>query len=694
MITTQPKITTTSSGLERQGHFSMDAEDMPEIFKILRDSLYTNKHLAVLREYGSNTFDAHDLNGNQATPAEITFPTSFDLNLRFRDFGPGLSEEDVFSVFVKYGKSTKRNSNTTIGSFGIGCKSAFCMTDNFTVISYFDGYATTYLCHQDSTGLGQVSKLSSEKSDAPSGLEICVPVHASDIKLFVEEAKKIFVWFNPRPTIYGNEELANYVRNFKLDIVKESSTWKLYKTVSRGYSSAKNEIYCLMGNVPYPVNLEHFDSSNYKHKFFMQYNIGVALTVPLGAVSVAANRESLEYSKPTVAYLRQALENAYDEMASEFSKHLSSAPTYWEALKIYEQYSSYFGAINPVYKGEVIKSNRISINNPYDHNNHRYSDFLKDFSIGRSANTKNGSFRVIGGIGFGPSQNPILFVNRNNFPQSTLRARAFQYLLSNNISLRNSSCYLFSFTDDKSYNDFMARQDLDGVPFIDLEGIVVPPKIRTKRVYSTVDKSKIKVLKYNGTRDYPYSNCWSEDSIDEKAKIVYVKIDKYIPSGTTIAHFYDKLQLFKKLTNNPDLVVYGVKNNVKTPSHWVAFENYAQSILENKSKSADFIDKNNAVTFMNSCINMKMFIPYINDIHDGLFKNYVSEYKKMSDIWNNHRIEVEQWKQLFSKFGINIVSTPHTQNITDKYPLLHHLRNYSDWRTSATQIIDYINLID
>ena len=50
---------TTSQGVLLSGNFGLSAGNEAHIFGILRNTLYANKELAVLREYATNAWDAH-----------------------------------------------------------------------------------------------------------------------------------------------------------------------------------------------------------------------------------------------------------------------------------------------------------------------------------------------------------------------------------------------------------------------------------------------------------------------------------------------------------------------------------------------------------------------------------------------------------------------------------------------------------
>ena len=110
-----------SRGVQEQGNFGISKQDEGHLMTILRDTLYSDKVLAVLREYSSNAWDAHREAGKPTLPIKITMPTDMEPTLSIRDWGLGLSPVDVFEVFTQYGASTKRDNDNAVGMLGIGC---------------------------------------------------------------------------------------------------------------------------------------------------------------------------------------------------------------------------------------------------------------------------------------------------------------------------------------------------------------------------------------------------------------------------------------------------------------------------------------------------------------------------------------------------------------------------------------------
>ena len=97
---------------------TIDAEDMRYVASLLRNN-YSNTSLAVIREITANAVDANK-EANSTRKVEVKLPTTMNPTFSVRDYGSGLSQGDVFGLYSKYGKSTKRQSNNYIGAFGIG----------------------------------------------------------------------------------------------------------------------------------------------------------------------------------------------------------------------------------------------------------------------------------------------------------------------------------------------------------------------------------------------------------------------------------------------------------------------------------------------------------------------------------------------------------------------------------------------
>jgi HSP90 family molecular chaperone len=106
-----------SRGLDSANQFTI--AQTSKMFKILSDSLYSDKVMAVIRELSTNAYDAHVAAGNK-NPFKVILPTQADPTFTVRDYGTGLSQKDMEELYTTYGASNKNDSNDFVGCLGLG----------------------------------------------------------------------------------------------------------------------------------------------------------------------------------------------------------------------------------------------------------------------------------------------------------------------------------------------------------------------------------------------------------------------------------------------------------------------------------------------------------------------------------------------------------------------------------------------
>lgn len=306
MIPVEQKREVFSSGVEGTASFEISGKDAAHIMTILRDTLYSDKVLAVMREYAANAWDANRMAGRGDVPISITLPTYGDPVLKIKDNGPGLSLDDVFEVYNKYGSSTKRDSNTAVGMLGIGSKSGFAYSDTFTIVSYHGGQQATYVAVIDSSEKGRidlfdVSPLGEHAKDY-TGVEIQIPIKPHDIPEFEKKAKSLFAYFVPQPNI--NTELPPIPKGKDFPGIG-----RVTDVENPGdYYRPKGEWLAVMGCVPYKVNLNQLQGLSSSVR-----NLCGILWFDIGELQVAASREELKYGDATKANLTAKLNELMDK---------------------------------------------------------------------------------------------------------------------------------------------------------------------------------------------------------------------------------------------------------------------------------------------------------------------------------------------------------------------------------------------
>ncbi len=305
--------------------FGISKADEAHIMGILRDTLYSDKILAVLREYSANAWDANRCAGRGDVPVEVHLPTHDDLYLRIKDVGPGLSRDDVFTVFTQYGASTKRGDDEAVGMLGIGSKSAFAYADSFSVISRHGGTKSTYVAALDPSDRGVINLLAEEPCDpADTGVEIVIAVESGDVSAFESRAYRLFRHFNPRPNI--NCELPA-PPDERVALPSGEIHCSLDGTEDIGAYGGGNWV-AVMGCIPYNVKLSELALPP-EHQVL--HRLSGVVHFDMGAVHFTGSREELRYTKRTKEALAAKFTSLVDEFVSKALEILDSdAETDWQ----------------------------------------------------------------------------------------------------------------------------------------------------------------------------------------------------------------------------------------------------------------------------------------------------------------------------------------------------------------------------
>lgn len=288
----------------------------PIIFEILRNKMYSNKIGAVAREVASNSRDANRESGtDQPVQIEFTNDSAWmlgDVSVIFRDFGVGISPDRMENVFLKYAASTKRDSDTQTGGFGLGAKTPFAYTDSFIIRTVNEGTEYVYNAIIDKTGNGKMILLSEEPTDKPSGTEIIIPILSSrDRAEFEKEIyKATSYWTNVEYLNFSSRKSeVKYVVNEKDYRITQWNGWATYVG--------------LVDGIPYeirPTNMVNIPG----------YTVMFNLDLP--EITINANRESLQYDEKTKNHVDAKFEMMVEHLKERIEGYLSDNATYKEAF--------------------------------------------------------------------------------------------------------------------------------------------------------------------------------------------------------------------------------------------------------------------------------------------------------------------------------------------------------------------------
>src|SRR5271167_3797342 len=93
-----------SSGIAEQNRFTIPLTG--KIFDDIVDKRYSDKPRAIQRELATNGLDSHKAAGIPDRPIKIHHPTKFAPHFSVRDFGTGMTHEQVMTLYTQVGVSS------------------------------------------------------------------------------------------------------------------------------------------------------------------------------------------------------------------------------------------------------------------------------------------------------------------------------------------------------------------------------------------------------------------------------------------------------------------------------------------------------------------------------------------------------------------------------------------------------------
>lgn len=337
LLAARKEVTRHNVGAESNFTFNINATAI----RVMNDSLYQDKPGSIVRELSCNAVDAHVMAGCPEKPFVLHLPSELEPYLSIRDFGIGLDDAGVREVFCGYFNSTKRNSNAVIGAFGLGSKTPFSYTDQFTITATKDGTKRIYSAFTNEDGIPAVAILHEEETDEGNGVEVMVPVvDSADFETFKRAVAQQLRFFAVKPRITNGTVVFETI-----------STIKIADGVELFNGEGRKAVWIVQGGVGYPANAETIKQGLSRDSAeFMDFlsGMGAVLTFPIGKIETTASREGVSYSKLTLANIEEHLTAVRSVVGGNMLREVEAMTTEWERA----------GFLNANYAyGKILKSN-------------------------------------------------------------------------------------------------------------------------------------------------------------------------------------------------------------------------------------------------------------------------------------------------------------------------------------------------
>lgn len=328
----ETEIEVESFGAQETGSFSIAVNG--KAFDILMSGLYSRANEAIVRELCTNAFDAHLAAGCVDRPFRLQLPSRWDDRFAVRDYGTSLGHHSVMTLYTKVFQSTKDKTNAQVGKYGLGSKTPFAYTDQFTVTAWMDGEKRVYTAFRDAERIPKISLFAREVVDHSTegnevGLEVSFPVQPKDLGSFNDAARRVLMGFDVKP-ITRSDVVQELAPSFQA----KDGSWKVYP--SGNDLPLPDAPHVRQGCVIYPVDIQavgrvaNADDMKGLNAFAHEM---IILDMPIGTVEVTPSRETLSYDPTTAQNLAVAFLGALQEIKEQATETLTDAPTLFDAIK-------------------------------------------------------------------------------------------------------------------------------------------------------------------------------------------------------------------------------------------------------------------------------------------------------------------------------------------------------------------------
>lgn len=606
-------------------------------FKILSDGLYSDKITAIIRELSCNAYDAHVTANNMEKSFDIHLPNKLNPEFYIRDYGTGLSKEDIENIYTTYFESTKIDSNDVIGCLGLGSKSPFSYVDMYTITSFFNGEKYVYSAFLNEMGVPSISLIFEEETDEHNGLKVQFAVKDQDIKEFQYKAENVFKYFKLIP---------NFINNSSIQIKTVDYSFKNDKWGIRNSGYYDKGSRAIMGNVAYPINIKREDLDPLEKDIIS--NLSLDLFFSIGDLDISASREGLSYDQRTVDNIRKRINEIKAEERERIKNEIQTLPCYWDAVSWFLKEKINNPIVSYIYK------------RPYDVNEINYKG--KEIHTTISLRNKNYDEYGIESIKMSHVKDRWN-LNRGYSISRPYSIDAFSINYSTVIMLLDAPYYkkrMEKYLDDvhqevnslvliclKNVKEKLSKEAINKIcedfqinesNIIKLSSFSYTPP---KRIYKKKISQKNKFDNNDIYKFDEYYSEWKEDeSFDFENGGFYVPLNRfkiiYNNEEKGNEFLYQTITLYNRiLSDGENVVIYGIKKSkekdfIENPN-WFNFIDYCHKEMKKSNNRNKLIKALSYSKFFESCSQLtKYFSQLINN--SKLTKEELDNSLKCKDI--------------------------------------------------------------
>ena len=312
---------------------SLDLDSAQVLMQMLSKNLYSDSIGSTIRECASNALDSHRRVGCEE-PIIVSFKRNSQADtyeFAVEDFGIGLDADDVRNIISKYGKSTKRDSNTELGMMGLGFKAPLAYSSSFYFVCRKDFMERKYMMYEGED-TNSIDLLYEKPTAEPNGVKVIVPVDYSDRYQFYNKIKEQLAYFDN--VYFDVEPMGSY---------NVPNDFTIYRAEHFQYSqiATNSDMHLCLDNVSYPIDWEKLSIERIRMKMALRFSLSDGLFP-------TPNREAIRYTKEAKETILKKIVTVGNVFMDKFNDAITTQSDIKAIMEFYSRNSKH---IKSWYKG-------------------------------------------------------------------------------------------------------------------------------------------------------------------------------------------------------------------------------------------------------------------------------------------------------------------------------------------------------
>ena len=296
---------------------SLDLDSAQVLMQMLSKNLYSDSIGSTIRECASNALDSHRRAGT-TDPIIVSFRPNKDNNYEFsvEDFGIGLDADDVKNIISKYGKSTKRDSNTELGMMGLGFKAPLAYSSSFYFTCRKNGVERKYMMYEGED-VNTIDLLYEKPTTERNGVKVTIPVGWRDRSNFIKKIDEQLAYFE---SVYFDVEGMD---NDDIVIMRHDD-FQWSSLTDSGY------LHICLDNVYYPLDFGKLEISSIYFPIALRFKLTDGLFP-------TPNRESLRYTREAKDVIMKKLATVADFFVNKYNETVKDTDDIFAAMNYFRK---------------------------------------------------------------------------------------------------------------------------------------------------------------------------------------------------------------------------------------------------------------------------------------------------------------------------------------------------------------------